>query len=546
MADILIRLNGIDNLYVKQNEINEQIRIGPQIECKINGNKGTFCLVRNGEDTIASIGYVCHINGYSVQATLSKILISFDESQIGALKKTLVGQYVILIKKGDSIYLFSDFMGTRNIFYSDDGQVISSSFSKVENILGTCASDLDIYKVFEFLAMRHVLYPTWLGRTTEHRRIKWLLPYEYLVIDISSSTFRLGSFVYTIDNKKQSDRSLLSSELLSTLRAIIGRKEFKNSPVAASLTGGRDSRLIAAVAAEEFPHIRYRTAVAADNLASMKDLEVAQKIATIQNIPLDVYHFQPGRDEERFIELTEGFAPSFNHSVTPLIDSAGSYSLGLGGVYGTELFIAIPWNSIDDYVQLRIENAKQALRVEDNFWDYFREALHDEFRRIKEHYQLSNDDDRDYIRLFNLLDTARYSSFILSAYNRESYQLEPYGSYPILDLALRVDPSLWGNHKRFGGNALVQKAAMANLDTRLARVMTYSTFRPMSPLSLTSAPFYLIGFTLQVADWLRDKFDDIKKEPTRTDLPGGYYLSNGWEKQFLGRTVKKYGLPLKP
>jgi hypothetical protein len=544
MADILIRLNDSHNMTVEQNKAVERISADPQCNCWIDGKDNTFCIVRHGDDAIASIGYVCHIDGDSIQETLSQILSSFNESQIVDLKKILVGQYVLLVKKGDSIYLFSDFMGARNIFYSDDGRVISSSFSKVENILGTSASDLDTYKVFEFLAMRHVLYPTWIGRTTEHRRIKWLLPYEYLVINTTNSSYRLGSIVYMIDNKKQSDCSLLSNELLSTLRAIIGRREFKNSPVAASLTGGRDSRLVAAIAAEQFPNIHYRTAVSSERFTSLKDFEVADKIAKIRGIPLDVYRFQPGQDEERFCELTEGFAPSFNHSITPLIDSAGSYSLGFGGVYGTELFMPIPWNSIDNYVQRRIESAKQALRVENGFWNYFRESLHDEFRRTKDHFQLSSSDDRDYIRLFNLLDTARYSSFILSAFNRAGYQLEPYGSYSVLDLALRVAPALWGNHKRLGGNALVQKTAMAKLDPRLARVMTYSTFRPMLPLSITSAPFYLMGFTLQVADWLRDKFDDIKKEPTRTDLPGGYYLSNGWEKQFLGRTVKKYGLPV--
>lgn len=546
MADILIRLSVSHDMLAEQSIAVERISADPQCNCWVYGKDDTFCIVRNGEDVIASIGYVCHVDGESVQATLSQILTSFDESQIGDLKKKLIGQYVLLIKKGQSIYIFSDFMGSRNIFYSDDGLVVSSSFSKVEDLMQTSFSDLDIYKVMEFLAMRHILYPTWLGRSTEHRRIKWLLPYEYLVINTENLSFRIGSIVYKINNKKQLNCSLLSSELLSILRTIIGRKEFKNSPVAVSLTGGRDSRLVAAIAAEQFSNIRYRTAVSSKTFTSLKDLEVADKIAKIQGIPLDVYRFQPGRDEERFRELTEGFAPSYNHSITPLIDSTGSYSLGLGGVYGTELFMPIPWKSIDDFVQLKIEGAKKVLRAEDGFWNYFRESLYDEFRRTKNHYQLSNSDDRDYIRLFNLLDTARYSSFIISAFNRAGYQLEPYGSYSVLDLALRVAPLLWGNHRRLGGDALVQKTAMAKFNPRMARVMTYSSFRPMQPLSITSAPFYLLGSLQQVAYWLRNKLVDIKKEPLRTDLPNGYYLSDGWEKPFLGRTMKKYGLPVKP
>ena len=542
MANILLRLDDSSNCPTNSQDTVEQIIGGVKCNGWVYGNKGTFCVVRNGEEAIAAIGYVCSINGVSVQDTLSQILSSFTESQIGDLKKKLIGQYVLMIKKGGSMYLFSDFIGARNIFYSDDGLVVSSSFSKIEDLVQTSSSDLDKYKVYEFLAMRHILYPTWLGRSTEHKRIKWLLPYEYLVIDLASSSFRLGSIVYTIDNKKESDCGLLASELLATLRTIINRREFKNSSVAASLTGGRDSRLVAAIAAEQFSNIHFRTSVSSETFTSLKDLEVAKKIAKFRKIPLDVYHFKPGRDEERFRELTEGFAPSYNHSITPLIDSAGAYSVGFGGVYGTELFMPILCNTINEYIATRVESAKLVLKAEDGFWTFFQEALHDEFRRIKDHFQLSDGDDRDYIRLFNLIDTARYSSFILSAFNRTGYQLEPYGSYPVLVLALSVAPTLWGNHRRLVGDALVQKTAMAKLDPHLGRIMTYGSLRPMLPLSITSAPFYLMGFTLHVAYWLGNKLVAIKNKPSRTDLPEGYYLSDGWEKYFLDRTVKKYGL----
>jgi hypothetical protein len=545
MADILLRLADAKGAQTKLGEAIERISIGPQGECWIDGKKGTFSLVRNGEDAIASVGYVCHIDGGSVQETLSQVLRSFNESQIADLKKKLVGQFVLLVKKGLSIYIFSDFMGARNIFYSDDGKVVSSSFAHVEDLVQTSASDLDMYKVLEMLAMRHVLYPAWLGRSTYHRGINWLLPYEYLAIDMAKSTFRLGSIVYSFDNKKQSDRSLLSRELLSTLRTIVGRTEFKDSSVAASLSGGRDSRLVAAVAAEHYPKIRYRTAFAPGHFDSSKDLEVARKLARVQGVPLDVYQFQPGRDEERFHDLTEGFSPSFNNKIAPLIDGVGSYSLGFGGVFGTELFMPIPWNSIDAFVQARIDKAKEALKVEDGFWKSFRESLYEEFQRTKDHFQLTNSDDRDYIRLFILLDTARYGSFIMSAFNRSGYQLEPYGSYSLLDLALRVAPALWGNHRRFGGDARLQLAAMGKLNPRMARVLTYKNYRPMLPLSVTAFPLYMVGFTLQAGDWLRRRFDKSLKESTKTDLPGGYYLSDGWANQFLGRTAEKYGLLVK-
>jgi hypothetical protein len=44
------------------------------------------------------------------------------------------------------------------------------------------------------------------------------------------------------------------------------------------------------------------------------------------------------------------------------------------------------------------------------------------------------------------------------------------GSSAAFSLAVRVAPALWGNHRRFGGDAWLQLAAMARLNPRIARV----------------------------------------------------------------------------
>jgi hypothetical protein len=544
MAEILLRLQGADDISANRDELAERISAGPHGTCWIHGKKGTFRVVRNGEDAIASIGYVCFLDGRSIQDTLSQILGSFQESQIGDLKKKLIGQYVLLIKKGERIYVFADFMGGRNVFYSAAGTVMSSSFSQIEDAIQTRPEDLDINKVIEFLAVKQVLYPAWLGSSTKHKRIQALLPYEYLAVDLAQSTFKIGSIVFAIDNRKQADGSALATELLSVLRTVVDRPEFKNSPVTASLSGGRDSRLVAAVAAEYYSDIRYRIATAPGHYDSGKDMEVARKLAGTQGIPLDVYRFQPGRDEERFRELTEGFTPSFNNKLAPLLDDTGSFSLGFGGVFGTELFMPIPWDSIDQFIQTKVEGAQRALKVEEGFWKSFRDSLYAEFQRIKDHFLLSEADDRDYIRLFILLDTARYGSFIISAFNRSGYQLEPYGTYAPFALAFHVAPRLWGNHRRFGGDAQVQRAAMAGLNPRMARILTYKNYRPMRPLSVRAFPSFLWGAALQAWDVLRRRFDKSEQETSRVDFPGGHCLSGDWAESFFRRTSEKYGWPI--
>jgi len=542
VANFLLSLSGGRHKSQSPDESSEQIGAGPRGGCWIYGKLGTFYVIRQGEDAVASIGYVGQIDGKSLQETLSQILGSFQESQIRDLKKTLIGQYLLLIKKGQRIYIFSDFMGGRNIFYSENGTIISSSFSQAEEHLETGPSDLDTYKLLEFLAVKHVLYPAWLGRSTKHKRIKWLLPYEYLVVHTETSSFRLGSIVYSIGNGKQSDRSALADELLSVLRTIVGRSEYRDSTVAASLSGGRDSRLIAAIASDFYKNVRYRIAYAPGHFDSMKDMEVAMKLARIQGVSLSTYRFLPHHDENMFRELTEGFSPTFNNKLAPLLEDAGSFSLGFGGVFGTELFMPIPWNSIDEFIHFRMDGAKQALRLEDTFWETFHNSLYEEFRGIKDHFKLSDGNDQDYIRLFIMLNTARYASHILAAFNQSGYQLEPYGSYHVLDLALRVSSKLWGNHRRFGGDAKIQQVAMDNLNPRMARQLAYKSYRPMMPLSLATFPLYLRGALHQAEDLLRRRLGQSLNESSRIELPGGYYLSNGWEKYYLDRTEIKYGL----
>jgi len=519
------------------------IGLGLNNFCKIYGKEGTYNVIRDGEDAIISLGYVCWAAGDSLRETLVQVLNSFQESQISDLKKGLIGEYILLVKKGPKICIFSDFAGVRNVFYSNDGKIISSSFSRMEDTLGAGESDLDPYKLVEYIAMRSVTYAAWLGSSTCHKRINWLLPYEYLVFDTENGGFGTRPVVYSLDNTKQPDCASLSNELISVLQKIVGRKEFEKSKVAVSLTGGHDSRLIAAIACKEFPDLHFRTAASTMNPDTKRDLKIARKVARVHHTPIDVYWFQYGRDEERFRDLTEGFSPLYNRTIAPLLDAAGAYALGFGGIFGTELFTELPYNSIDDFIEKKIAVAKQILKMDNVFWQGFRESIRGEFGRIKNHFHLTIADDRDYIRLFGFVVTARYCSFITSAFNRTGYQIDPYGSFSVLDLALRVPPVLWGNHKRLVGNCLVQKAALSKVNPRMGKLLTFNHSRPMLPLSARTFPMYLAGYLQQIGTVFSQRYAKRRQKLQRTDLPGGYYISDGWEAQYLSRLMKRYDMP---
>jgi hypothetical protein len=220
--------------------------------------------------------------------------------------------------------------------------------------------------------------------------------------------------------------------------------------------------------------------------------------------------------------------------------SSGLYELGFGGVYGTELFMPVAFGSIEGFIQGKIRQAKKLLNIEQSYWESLEDNIRKEFSGIKEHYQLKNEDERDYIRLFFLLNTARYGSTFFSAFNLSGYQLDPYGSYAVLSLAFCVPPKCWGDEKSLGGVGHIQKAAIEKINPRIGYVMAYGHLRPMLPLSLLTLPKYLMGFSQHIITYFVRRAASPRL--SRVAIPQGSYLTEGWEAPFLQRTVKRYGL----
>jgi len=468
-----------------------------------------------------------------MDSTLKKVLLSFDEDRISALKKELAGQFILIIRKTDYLYIFSDFLGSRNIFYSADGTIISSSFSFIEKSIGINPDDLDPYKFIEFLAVKELLYPCWLGRQTINKNIHYLLPYEYIKIDLNNIKYDIKEIDHYINNVKQSDIQFLSRALINSLDSIINRQEFKNSLVCSSITGGRDSRIVATIAAKRYASCHYRIAISSLNRNSLKNFKIAKKISKINETPLDIYELELPYHENIFTKITENFCPAFNITITPVIINSGRYAIGFGGVYGTELFVPIAHKSIQEYLAKALLRAKSYLTVGEYFWERFVSSIQQQIKEIKEHYIFERKEERDYLRLFYLLITARYSSFIVSAFNQFGYQLEPFGSFPLIELAFQISPELWGNKRRIAGDALVEAAALSGLSPRTARVLPYSSYRPMMPFSILSSPLYMWGYALKARSWLINKIIPAQKKQFRRVMPGVFYVSNGWERYYM-------------
>jgi hypothetical protein len=75
----------------------------------------------------------------------------------------------------------------------------------------------------------------------------------------------------------------------------------------------------------------------------------------------------------------------------------------------------------------------------------------------------------------------------------------------------------------------------------MGKVLSYMHYRPMLSLSAKTFPRYLWGFMLQLADVSKNRIRRSVKQGDRTELPGGSYLSDGWESYLIERTIRKYG-----
>jgi len=492
-----------DFIYAKESEIEigrftkiyADNKLQPMKKLFIFGTSKTYTHIQRGDNFVTILGYCCY-PGESIYKTATRILESFNESIVLDFKKQLIGQFIVIVKKDALIYIFADALQTRNLFYSEDFKFISSSFSIIEDNLNTNTASLDFNKVFEYIAMNYILYPSWLGNKTMHKNIRRLRPFEYIVIDTSISIYRVGAVFFTFNNSKIFNLNKICSNLLIDFKTIIENSIYRDKEIAVTLTGGYDSRLVAAIATNYYKKVFFRITTSQSDNDSIRDLKFARKIAKTVNIPLKDYYSTIKEIKsftEQFYFLVEGFFPIKGVRILPIVKKTESYMLGLGGCFGSELFMPLyKYSKIEDYIEGSILKAKNYINADENTWKQLRLSMLEEFDNIKKHYMLSIPNPTDEIRIFILLNTIFFSSFLFAAYNFKGLQVEPYGHLNILEIALKVPEKYIKKHKVFRWSQLVQKKAMSKIYYNMGKIMTIH-YQPMVPCTIRSFSSYLFG-----------------------------------------------------
>lgn len=527
--------NIIDKLNLSGNEEQYYCHNDSIVIC---GRKKTYNIIEDGNNFLITIGS-CSFPGGKLDKNLFEMLESFTESDIKKIKENCLGQYLMIIKKNDHLYFFSDFFQVRSLFYSFKEKYISSSYAAIESCIGTGAAVLNKYKLFEFLATGHIMFPSWLGNETCHNDIYRLRPFEYIKVNIIDNSFEINSMTWQINNAKIYDLEQLAIMLKSQLEKSICQENFKDSNVGATITGGFDSRLVSVIAAKYYKNIKLRIGVA-KTIRRSYDFKIAKKISKILDLDLDAFHKNEENDDALFYYLTEGFSPDNNSGTTRLIDNTNLYSIGFGGLCGTQLFFPIQYTGWDEFINDKMNSIRSSFANCKKNEETFYTNILKEYTVINKHYELKENNEKDKLRLFMLHVAVSYSSFIHASFNVKGVQFEPYLSMPVFEIAFRIPEKYQGDKTTLQGTCFVQKKTMALLNKNAGKVMAYNHFTPMLPLSLSTLFPYIKGYFSHIAYWVRRKYFDRTTSNFITKFDDFEYTSDGWNRLFIRRMKEKY------
>jgi asparagine synthase (glutamine-hydrolysing) len=189
-------------------------------------------------------------NSFSSQSDTEVLAHGFAEWGADALLNRLDGMYAISIldKKNREMHLARDRFGEKPLFYTfSEGRFAYSSSLLVLASLPWVSDDLDAESIDRYLALHYVP-----GDATIFKAIKRVLPGERLVVHVDDPRPRRHRYYSPQlgDEKKISD-----GDLIDLVEHAVESRLVADVPVGVFLSGGLDSSIVAAVAANKQPHI---------------------------------------------------------------------------------------------------------------------------------------------------------------------------------------------------------------------------------------------------------------------------------------------------
>lgn len=248
---------------------------------------------KDTEGNLIAVVGTCIYRGEIGQEALKNILSEFQETEIISLKKELLGIYALLIRKNDKVFIFNDYHGIFDIYYSlhKGDSYVSTLLSNL--LMSPVKTEIDKDQIMVYLT----LITPQEGKSF-YKNIAKLKAREYFVKqegsnlckkELDRDEYRMH-YNYVDEQKALSDLIAYQKENAQ----IIG-KHF--SKTAIHMTGGLDSRSALAVVKSAYPDYQKRISLffgIGQNMMDgrIEDREFVKTISDRFNIPIKTFDWR--------------------------------------------------------------------------------------------------------------------------------------------------------------------------------------------------------------------------------------------------------------
>ncbi len=154
--------------------------------------------------------------------------------------------FALLDKREGRLYLVRDPFGIKPVYYSHRlGEFVFSSEIRALSTMKSSTNDIDVQSVQKFLTLRYIPSPD-----TLFTDVKRLQPGHILCYDIEKDKIDISCYIKPVSKKFTGNMEEAVNIYTDTLKSAVNRQLMSDVPVGILLSGGIDSSLIAAMAAE--------------------------------------------------------------------------------------------------------------------------------------------------------------------------------------------------------------------------------------------------------------------------------------------------------
>lgn len=407
--------------------------------------------------------------------------------------KTIQGNFLIIINEDDKIKIFNDRFGLKNLYYYFCGGefLVSSYFGKLAEKIKNKTPDNEAK--LEFLLFN---YP--LGNKTLYKEIKIFPPASIVDIDLKTNRLSVRKYhEFNIRHTSFQDKERILEELIEKLNNSIKLIENTEGSVLLPLSGGLDSRYLAALMKKNninFEAFTYGKKGCDD-----------QKFATIVSKQLHIPHKHDFmRDTYKFdkydrivAKLHGGMYPVDRVYDSGIIDNEGRQEVVVSGLSGDMIFGSRIDNNIlrfkskdrivqylfskdssGNYIVPKYKSGKyyyfylfagsKKVNSLDGYSDNLVEKVYDNYKsELSKYYDVTNISKS--VLLFDISNRQRRWIFNIVNTSNKNYVC-PFYEYNLFDFVLSIPDKYWLNRDIYVESFIEQFPELAKIPEQKTRI----------------------------------------------------------------------------